>query len=143
MQEVKFRECGDCTECCSGHLIGDAHGNKFGNGRKCIFLVQEKCTIYTTRPETCHKYQCAWSQSLFDEDMRPDKFGLMVSVEVKTGERLLRVIETKKDVPYEAYQRIDEWAKKLNVKWIGVKHYEHNIYNQRRCGTCDSEHSCS
>ncbi len=129
-----FRPCGDCTACCSGQLMGESYGNWFGRGKKCIFLVKESCTIYETRPESCRKYQCAWSQHLLDMDLRPDKCGLMVSVEIADGRQYLKAIEIWPNVPYESYKRLNDCAKKLNTDWIKVNYTdEYNIYNQRGC----------
>jgi hypothetical protein len=125
-----FRPCGECTACCDGQLIGDSYGNKFGNNKACIFLINHCCSVYETRPDTCKRYQCAWSQSLFDADMRPDKIGLMVSVEIINNERVLKAIEIWEIVPYESYKRVGDWAQKLNVKLIKVSYrHEHNIHN--------------
>jgi Fe-S-cluster containining protein len=89
---MNFRECGPCTECCSGKLIGNSYGNEFGGGRKCIFLVEQKCTIYCTRPDSCQKYQCAWSQKLLSEKFRPDQCRVLVSVEMFDGRQGLKVV---------------------------------------------------
>jgi hypothetical protein len=58
--------------------------------------------------------------------MRPDKCGLMVSVESNsdTQEQFLKVIEVWKNVPYKSYEKLDECAKKIGAKWVLVKHHE-------------------
>lgn len=131
MEEKKFKDCGECSACCDGHYKGKAYGNLFGGGKPCIFLQKSICTIYESRPSFCHKYQCAWTQHLLDEDMRPDKCGLMVSVEKNpdTGEQFLKAVEIWKEVPYTSYKKLDRCAKKLGTKWELVKHYEHNIHH--------------
>lgn len=123
---MNFRPCGECSACCDGHLIANSHGNKFGRGMPCAFLAKGLCSIYHDRPGFCHKYQCAWSQRILHEDMRPDKCGLMVSVESNsdTEEQFLKVIEVWNNVPYESYEKLDECAKKIGAKWVLVKHHE-------------------
>lgn len=123
---TNFRPCGDCSACCDGHFSGKAYGNYFGGGKPCSFLMNKLCTIYDTRPGFCHKYQCAWSQYLLDDDMRPDQCGLMVSVEnnEETGKQYLKAIEVWKEVPYSSYEKVEQAARKLNTDWILVKHHE-------------------
>lgn len=147
MEVIKeFRPCGECSECCKGQLLGHSYGNPFGKGKKCIFLVKENCSIYESRPETCRKYQCAWSQGILDIDMRPDIVGLMVSVENdKTGKQFLRSMETRPDnISYESYKKIENSAVKLQTYLKKVKYNnEHNIYNQRWGRSCDNCNSCT
>jgi Fe-S-cluster containining protein len=124
MEEKKFKPCGECSACCDGHLKGKAHGNFFGGGKPCVFLLENLCSIYESRPQFCHKYQCAWTQHILDEDMRPDKCGLMVSVETDNGEQFLKAIEIWKEVPYSSYEKLDKCAKELGAKWVLVKYHD-------------------
>lgn len=102
-----------------------AHGNFFGLGKKCVFLTEDKCSIYKTRPNICQKYQCGWSQYLIDEDLRPDKCGIIVSVRTEKNEQYFELIETKENISYETYERIENTLKKLNSKIVRVR-YGHN-----------------
>lgn len=91
-----FRDCGSCHECCNGKVSGSAYGNVFNKDRQCVFMVCEKCTIYKTRPEVCRNYQCAWSQHLLPEWMRPDKTGTLVSIEIdKDDKQFLKVVSNR------------------------------------------------
>lgn len=121
---MNFRPCGDCTGCCIGQLAGEIYGRKMWPGKPCDFLICGKCTIYEDRPVSpCQKFQCAWSQHLFDEDMRPDKIGIMVSVETaKDGSQFLRLVEIVPHPPQESYARIFEHAKRLGAKTV-ISHY--------------------
>ena len=85
------RECGECNACCVW-LKGDAYGHEFGNGEACKFLNQN-CSIYETRPEVCKRYQCAWLQGLFPENLRPDKSKVLISVENWSKGQFLRAVE--------------------------------------------------
>ena len=122
MNSMEFRECGDCHACCSGALLSTSHGNVFGQGNACVFLVKKKCCVYETRPDVCRKYQCAWTQQLLELDMRPDKCGILVSVEIDENKKqYLKVIEIDKSVTFETYKRLDECAKKLDTYWKKAK----------------------
>ena len=123
---MEFKPCGDCSACCDGHFSANAYGNLAGKGRPCVFLIKGLCSIYDHRPGFCSKFQCAWSQHLLHEDMRPDQCGLMVSVEndKETGEQYPKAIEGWKEVPYESYEKRDECATNIGAKWILVKYHE-------------------
>lgn len=120
METINFRECGDCAACCEGHLISNAHGNPFGNGRKCIFLVKQNCVIYNERPEVCRKYQCMWSQGIFPEWMKPNKTGIMISAEWKDGKQYLRAIEISREVDYNVYEEIKTFCKQNDTYYVKV-----------------------
>jgi Fe-S-cluster containining protein len=117
---MEYRSCGECTACCTGRLIGNAYGNSFNPSRKCVFLVQEKCSIYSTRPDLCRKYQCSWSEHLFDESMRPDKCGVIVTTKSINGKQFLEVVNLWDDVPYSTYKKIEEISKELKIPWTKV-----------------------
>lgn len=117
--ENNLRSCGECTACCDGHIIGNAYGHDFGLGKKCFYLVQQKCTIYETRPEVCRKYQCAWTQGLLPEEHRPDKTGLMVSVENdQTGKQYLKGIEIQPIVPYSIHKTAETFCTENNTYYV-------------------------
>jgi Fe-S-cluster containining protein len=124
---IFFRPCGDCNSCCSGQLIGDIYGFEMGCGKKCAFLIKEHCSIYDNRPKVCRDYQCAWTQNLFGEDMRPDKIGLMVSVEKNENEQYFKVIEVWENVPQESYDRINFYAELYKTKCVYVKFNKGNL----------------
>lgn len=122
-----FRPCGDCTACCSGQLLGVAHGNFFGCGKACVFLTDNKCGIYDIRPKVCRGFQCGWSQHLLPEDLRPDKCGLMVSVIKTPNEQYLQIIEVDKNISFDYYKRVEDHLKKLGVRIERIPyHHGHN-----------------
>jgi hypothetical protein len=54
--------------------------------------------------------------------MRPDKCGILVSVEIDENKKqYLKVIEIDKSVTFETYKRLDECAKKLDTYWKKAK----------------------
>ena len=107
---MEMRECGACNYCCSGHLIGNAYGNQFYMGRKCVFL-KENCLIHSSRPECCKKYQCAWSQGILPDSLYPPTCGFIISVEVdKNGKQFLKIPDTSKATKEDLYI-VEEWCK--------------------------------
>jgi hypothetical protein len=114
-----MKECGECTACCDGWLISNSYGNKFGNGIPCLFLCDKKCSIYNTRPETCSKYQCAWSQGLFPDWMKPTKSNVLISVEFDNNRKqFLKVIKMKTDIEQTIIDFIENWVKENNTYYI-------------------------
>lgn len=75
------RECGTCYACC---VWLDITALKKKGMRPCKYLSHRKpaarCTIYARRPEACSGYLCSWMGGLFDDDMRPDQSGLLVTM---------------------------------------------------------------
>jgi hypothetical protein len=54
--------------------------------------------------------------------MRPDKCGLMVSVEIDQNKKqYFKAMQLREFVGYEVYKKLDECAKKLNTYWVKVK----------------------
>lgn len=97
--KLNFRDCGECHECCKGPLRFWAHANLVTLGKPCPFLAQcgdsKRCGIYEQRPSVCKKYQCAWSQGILDEALRPDLCRMLVSVErTNEGEQFLKLVQT-------------------------------------------------
>ena len=124
---MKFRECGDCTACCDGHIIGNSFGNMFGYHKPCVFLVHKKCTVYKDRPNTCDTFQCAWTQNLFPEWMKPNRCGVLISVEINKNDNIqfLRVVEMKDTIDYLVYAEIEKFCKENNTYYVKVP-YESN-----------------
>lgn len=113
-----MRECGSCTACCTW-LIGEAYDSKFGNGVSCKYLTCSGCGIYEKRPTVCKKYQCAWSQYLFPEEMRPDKCGFLASVEQNENGQYLKVVKINNDsIDKSILNYLNTWSEKMNVPII-------------------------
>lgn len=76
-----LRECGECYTCCV--YLGIEELKKFP-GVSCRHLSgasgpKTRCTIYSSRPNACQKYNCFWKKGLGPEEARPDKSGLLVT----------------------------------------------------------------
>ena len=116
-----FRECGECTACCTW-LIGDAFGWKFGAGKFCKFLECSGCGVHKARPESCRNYQCAWTQHLLPEEMRPDKCNILVSVEQnENGQYLKAIAINNKEVTNEVKQYLQKWSESMNTPVILIE----------------------
>jgi len=120
MALTTFRPCGDCTACCDGHIIGNSYGNSFGFSKPCVFLVHKLCSIYSDRPKSCSNYQCAWSQGLFSEKLKPNESGVLISVETSDGVQFLKVVEMRESIAYSVYEEIEAFCKNNNTYYIKV-----------------------
>ena len=70
------RECGSCTACCKTHP-NEAFAKPAGVW--CVNCVIGKgCGVYSSRPQECKDYICAWRAGYFNENERPDKVHVIV-----------------------------------------------------------------
>ena len=114
---IKQRECGNCTACCEGWLVGQSHGNYFQPGRPCHFKCETGCSIYEDRPEEpCKNYSCEWlNNDKIAEWMKPNLCGVII---------------TKKDWKGGNYLEINEMGKKIDatiLNWLFTYHYSTDI----------------
>lgn len=119
-----FRECGECTACCT-HLKGTAYGYDFGGGNSCKFLCSKGCEIHKVRPNACMNYQCAWSQELLSEEMRPDKCGVIASVENDESGQYLKLTLIR-EINTSILDYFREWGRKMNTRviYLNNNHWE-------------------
>ena len=117
---MSFKKCGSCTACCDGWLTANSYGNPFGNGKSCLFLCNKNCSIYNTRPKDCIDYQCAWTQGLFPDWMKPTESDVLISVEIKDGKQYLKVIEMGVPIKETVLDYIKDWVTKNNTYFILV-----------------------
>jgi len=72
------RECDGCQECCFLFGISKYESDPWTD---CPHQCEGGCDVYEDRPKECRKYLCHWvtvdDDPYFDEDMRPDKTGLV------------------------------------------------------------------
>ncbi len=111
-----MRPCGDCKACCEGHLAAIVHGTRMGPN-PCAFLCG-KCIIYDIRPQLCKNYQCLWSQDILSEENRPDKTGLLVSVENLKGWQYLKIIKTKEYYSQSGLSEIMRFARENSTSYV-------------------------
>ena len=116
---MTYKECGDCSLCCEGWLIGNAYGNPFHINRPCVFLCNKTCVIYENRPPVCIKYHCGWLQGLFPDWMKPTLSKVIVSIERDTDDnKYLKVIPTEQHIDPEVFEFLDSWTKENNTYYI-------------------------
>lgn len=74
------RACGTCYSCCLN--LGITELKKYPT-QTCKHLdgtiPDKRCTIYSTRPRACSRYNCSWIEGLGDDDARPDKSGILIT----------------------------------------------------------------
>ena len=93
------RECGDCGVCC---ILSEIKENDFyvEPYKPCKFLKDCKggCLIFgkEERPKMCSIYECAWLKGFGDDNDRPDKNNIMISLNDFNGGVWFFVMETKK-----------------------------------------------
>jgi len=119
---IDFKSCGNCTVCCSGILAGNIYGNVFNKDKQCVFLVDQQCVIYNTRPEVCRKYQCAWSQGIIPDWLKPTESNILITVEIKDKQQYLKAVcLTDEKISSEITTFLDEWTKENNTYYTVVE----------------------
>ena len=108
-----FKPCGECTACCTW-LSASIFGWEIGEGRSCKFLECNGCGIHKIRADVCKNFQCAWTQHLLPEEMRPDKCNVLVTVDI--SEEFLRAFPINNtEINTEVKQYLQEWSEKMNT----------------------------
>lgn len=113
-----MKDCKDCNLCCKGYLKGEAYGNIFEYPLQCAYLIEEKCTIYSYRPDVCRSFYCGWVQGLFSDALHPLKSCVIISVEQKEGKQYLRLIPTNSTINNDVIAEIEEFCTKNNTFYI-------------------------
>jgi hypothetical protein len=94
------RECGSCTKCCEGWLIGDVRGHKMSPGNPCFFVEQDVgCKDYENRPNSpCKTFSCGWKEIIdMPEDFYPLKSGVIIDINTINNLKFLRVVPAPND----------------------------------------------
>jgi Fe-S-cluster containining protein len=73
----QLRNCGECVACCQIYAIPEL--DKPG-GVLCKHACKG-CNIYPTRPKMCREFRCHWLNGYFKEEDRPDKLGVVFSMQ--------------------------------------------------------------
>jgi len=121
-----MRPCGDCTACCTW-LKGTAYGYEFGGGKSCKFLCETGCSVHRARPKVCEGYFCAWSQELLPEEMRPDKCGVLASVENNKNQQYLKLLPIDKKINSDVLKYFKNWSRVMNTSVIYFKNNSWDI----------------
>ena len=76
------RDCGGCNACCNVLHINDPQLQKPA-GTLCQHWKQgAKCTLYSSRPNTCRSYSCPWLDGYGQPHERPDKVGVLIGMPI-------------------------------------------------------------
>jgi len=110
-------ECGGCTACCTW-LHGSAYGYEFGGGKSCKFLCETGCSVHKARPKVCEGYFCAWAQELLAEEMRPDKCGVLASVENNERGQYIKLVSIKEEINTDILEYFKNWSRMINTPVI-------------------------
>ena len=74
----QIRYCGGCRLCCTIQEVSEI---KKPEGITCSHCsIEDGCTIYETRPESCKEFHCLWQLGLIQDkrnELRPDKLGII------------------------------------------------------------------
>lgn len=109
------RECGDCTKCCEGWLIGTVNNHNFYRGRRCFYL-EKGCSIYSDRPDhPCKNFLCFW--------MREETLPMWMKP------NLINTIIQKHEIEEFEYYEVTEAGSKLDssvLNWILIWAIQNN-----------------
>ena len=84
-------------------------------------MKQGGCSIHETRPEACKRYQCAWSQDLFPDWMKPTESGVLVSIEVDDHkQQFLKVVLLREQISDDVPLFLNDWTTKRGTYYTVV-----------------------
>lgn len=94
---TQSRSCGACEACCYVAEVKEGIVNKPAC-QKCPFQGNG-CTIFgkPERPQVCIDFQCGWLRGVGDDQDRPDKSGIMVSVNQIEGKNWIIAMDLVKN----------------------------------------------
>jgi hypothetical protein len=97
------RTCGSCRLCCKLLSVNE-EGHKPNSNMEyefhkpafkwCKKACDKGCSIYGTEdfPWTCRTFSCAWLEGMGDESLKPNKCGMVVSLEGDDKGKMLAVV---------------------------------------------------
>jgi|TARA_B110000977_G_scaffold100080_1_gene131368 hypothetical protein len=97
--EQQIDRCGDCHSCCKS--FGSVSSNRIEiielgidyKWSRCNKLCDNnRCTIYSTRPQTCTDFECVYVESNLPEEYLPDTIGYVTDLRVDNGGHFLNII---------------------------------------------------
>ncbi|MFC1653851.1 hypothetical protein ACFL1M_03310 [Patescibacteria group bacterium] len=94
------RQCGECQVCC---IVADVTEGEFKKPScvACPLLKTDGfgCSVFgkKERPNMCSTFECSWLKGFGSKKDRPDKSGVMVSVNNMNGGNWIMVMDYKKN----------------------------------------------
>jgi len=67
-------ECSNCKVCCTLSVVTELDKKA---GETCSKCTTSGCSIYGNHPQVCKDFECAYYQGGTNEELRPDKCGVM------------------------------------------------------------------
>lgn len=90
-----MRECNECNVCC---VIAEVSEGEFFKpaGTSCKHYC-DGCELFgkDKRPDVCNTYKCGWLHGYGNEEDRPDKSGVMISISKFNGGTWIFIQELK------------------------------------------------
>lgn len=144
------RSCGTCYACCT--WLGINELKKWG-GQNCKHLdgsnPHGRCSIYAKRPAACSAYSCAWLEGFGDEDLKPEKSGLLITLyapheektwgELKLGSTpsaTVIVFDQDKAQSHLNQVLVDLLAMNLEVRFVNYKTKAAVLYKDGKIYKC-------
>jgi len=118
---LSTRQCGDCTACCFVAEVKEGIVKKPAC-QTCPFM-QNGCKLYgkPERPQVCQDFQCSWLRGFGSLEDRPDKSGVMVSINHMNGGTWINVFDLKKNAHKTTGKKmIEAIARQVDVPVIVV-----------------------
>lgn len=118
----KNRNCDKCEVCCT--LVRVEEGNFYKpENTPCKFLKKDGhgCSIHNkgNQPHICKVFKCAWLYGMGDEESRPDKSGVFITINTFNGGTWIFVMETKENAHLTTGKNIIiDMAKRFNMPII-------------------------
>jgi len=81
-----MRTCNECTECCLEAFVQFRDFKKL-QGKECPYQYKKGCLLIESpeRPKVCHDYYCSWMRGAGNDKDRPDKSGIIISINNLNG----------------------------------------------------------
>jgi len=87
------RSCGRCTMCCYVFEVAAVPTRGYEWCKHCAVGVG--CRIYAARPPECASFYCLWRMGFGTDEDRPDRHGVVMDLQVESGEAVIRVWRPK------------------------------------------------
>ena len=122
-----IRSCGTCSVCCYVSKVDFSEVKKPPH-KRCLHVIDDRidnrtgsCGIFgqDCRPSECQSFICSWLGGMGNEDDRPDKTGVMLSINALNGGTWIFAIETKENAIKTTGKNIVlDVVKKVNLPMI-------------------------
>lgn len=78
------RSCGDCQECC---VVMSVDALRKPIDVACEHQCATGCGIYTTRPNACRSFTCAWLEGVVPKNLKPNRTHMVIWPSAMQGAR--------------------------------------------------------